>query len=37
MCKNLRELIDKIKECDDMNGIIKLLQQSGHLYPKLSI
>ena len=36
MCKNLRELIDKIKECDDVNGIIKLLRQSGHLYPKLS-
>ncbi|CAF3375987.1 unnamed protein product [Rotaria sp. Silwood2] len=29
-------LTDKIKECDDMNGITKLLQQSGHLYPKLS-
>ena len=33
MCKNLRELIDKIKECDDMNGIINNV---GHLYPKLS-
>ena len=36
MCKNLRELNDKIKECDDINSIIKLLQQSGYLYPKLS-
>ena len=36
MCKNLRELIDKIKERGDMNGIIRLLQQSEHLYPKLS-
>ncbi|CAF0839827.1 unnamed protein product [Rotaria sordida] len=29
-------LTDKIKECDDMSQVIRLLQQSGHLYPKLS-
>ncbi|CAF4182158.1 unnamed protein product, partial [Rotaria sordida] len=29
-------LSDQIKECDDMNGISKLLQQFGHLYPKVS-
>jgi hypothetical protein len=29
-------LFDQIKECDGMNGVIKLLQQSGHLYPKVS-
>jgi len=29
-------LTDKIKECVDMSAVVKLLQQSGHLYPKLS-
>ncbi|CAF1353507.1 unnamed protein product [Rotaria sp. Silwood1] len=29
-------LSDQIKECNDMNEIAKLLQQCGHLYPKVS-
>jgi len=29
-------LSDQIKESDGMSGVMKLLQQSGHLYPKVS-
>jgi len=29
-------LTDKINECVDMSAVVKLLQQSGHLYPRLS-
>ena len=29
-------LTDKIKQRSDMNEVIRLLQQSGHLYPRLS-
>lgn len=29
-------ITDQVKECVDMNGVIKLLQKCGHLYPRLS-
>ena len=29
-------LTDKIKQCSDMNEVIRLLQQFGHSYPRLS-
>ncbi|CAF3330007.1 unnamed protein product [Rotaria sp. Silwood2] len=34
--KELQLLSDQIKECDNMNGMAKLLQECGHLYPKVS-